>query len=172
MRALMTWGAALPGHPGPGIPEWVGRSKRACGYQEMPSCAIVQMVQVDRLSSPPKRKTVTPRHLLLAVTLGTLVLGFCACGTPNGQVSGVLQMGGGPAPGFLRPVPGSITLIGQSVSYIATAADGTFSLAVASGEYLVVGHCPHGIRDAPGQHVTIRAGVRTHLSLRCASAIG
>jgi hypothetical protein len=70
-----------------------------------------------------------------------------AGGSPTTTATGVLQghlFGvGGPAPGLHQAWPGTVTVSGPGLKRdIPVAADGAYSMTLAPGRYVVVGHSP------------------------------
>ncbi|MDX6243077.1 MAG: hypothetical protein QOE76_800 [Frankiales bacterium] len=81
-------------------------------------------------------------------------------GIPGMQVTGTLQMVGGPAPGLVINVPGTVVFRSSNgVTVTAQAAqDGTFTAAVPPGRYTVTGTSPNyngNVGTCGGNTVTI-----------------
>jgi hypothetical protein len=96
-------------------------------------------------------------------------------GTPKvqaGTLTGHLYGVGGPAPGALRPWPGTVTLTGSGVHRdVQVSADGRFSVLVPAGTYTVAGRSPRygsgaGVCRAAGP-ATVTAGHRTRADVLC-----
>jgi hypothetical protein len=89
------------------------------------------------------------------------------------MVTGILEAAGGPAPGMLRPLQGTVTLRSaqQGSLTLVVGPDGTFSVQVPAGAYAVTGRSPafeSGETDclAPGV-VTLGAGATQWVVVPC-----
>jgi hypothetical protein len=60
------------------------------------------------------------------------------------EVTGVLEMVGGPAPGLARPVRGTVTITGSTGNRceVKVAANGEFHVDIAAGTYQLTGRSP------------------------------
>lgn len=58
------------------------------------------------------------------------------------EITGHLLAVGGPPPGSPRPLRGTVTLVGNTHSTVATRADGSYTAPVLPGVYTVTGHSP------------------------------
>jgi hypothetical protein len=105
-------------------------------------------------------------HSAAAATATGVLTG--QAGTLTGHLYGV----GGPAPGTPRPWPGTVTLTGAGVHRdIQVRADGSFSVLVPAGTYILAGRSPRygsgaGVCRADGP-VTVAAGHRTRADVLC-----
>ena len=100
----------------------------------------------------------------------------------TGIVEGTMDEVGGPAPGIVKGIEGSLTATDAAghTSTIAVAAGGTFSSGLAPGTYTFVGHSPLynggdgrcGARFAGGDELgdtfIVRAGKLVHVEVVCA----
>lgn len=60
-----------------------------------------------------------------------------------GTLSGHFTLAGGPAPGTVRPLSGTVTVKGPGgTQNVAVAADGAYTFSLAPGQYSVVGTSP------------------------------
>lgn len=60
-----------------------------------------------------------------------------------GTLSGHFTLGGGPAPGTVRTLSGTVTVKGPGgTRKVAVAADGAYTFSLAPGQYSVVGKSP------------------------------
>ena len=122
---------------------------------------------------PPARLTPMPARLLLLVIIGLVA----ACQTPAGgpsldatavELTGLAQAGPvcpverqPPDPGCApRPVPGAILVVtdnGKEVARTTTAADGSFHLRLAPGDYQLV---PQPVAGLMGTAAPVELSVR------------
>ena len=111
--------------------------------------------------------------IALATITATVAVG-CSDGSsgPPGTVTGHLVMAGGPAPGIIVRVPGTITASSTSRTHQASAGeDGSFTLVLPVGSYTLTGTSPQYndgraecVAAAP---VVVREGTVTRADVTC-----
>ena len=84
------------------------------------------------------------RFGVVVIFLPVSLLVGCSSQTPaNGTITGHLRQVGGAPPGVNRPVPGTVTITGGTVTKdLQVGQDGSYTVEVPPGTYSVVGHSP------------------------------
>src|SRR5262249_31184294 len=126
-----------------------------------------------RLHSMRSRRVLSAT-VAAGVSVATALAG---CGTapsgPTGKVTGHLEMIGGPAPGIMLRVPGTVTAVSPGRTQQASAGkDGLFTLVLPAGRYALTGISPqYNDGRAPcvaATPVVVREGAVTRADVTCA----
>lgn len=98
-----------------------------------------------------------------------LLLAGCTGSPGSGTLTGHFSAVGGPAPGSMRPMRGSVTADGPGGRHVVTtASDGSYRLTLPPGTYSVTAKVPGGTgpcqADAP---VVITRGTTSRADVIC-----
>jgi hypothetical protein len=115
--------------------------------------------------------------LLALATIGVMAVSPSSAasrpGRPSGDITGVFESVGGPAPGSPRPLPGVVELTSESGKHIFFKAgkNGSVKGRIAAGTYSAAGRSPkmeQNVMICRGESpVVVRPGHHTHFIVTC-----
>lgn len=105
--------------------------------------ALFAAVFLGACTGTPSQPVASSEPSTATSSSGSMVGSPSSTSPTFGTLSGHFKLAGGPAPGTVRPLSGTVTVTGPGgTRTVAVAADGAYTFSLAPGQYRVVGTSP------------------------------